>query len=467
MMEIIRDRINETILSSKDKESLVEKFNNIRSVRNYGLSSNSEAIPLGIQASLVARASDGKALNFDGGEIWGLCSGCTRRNLLLKEEFSLHERKLPLFTRRCNRCVNESRLQLALAVQKARRKEFVIHKREESYHLRAIAKRDEFDTIQRETAQAAQIADDLGFFEKGSAIGSQAAASAAAKQMTLIDAVCNGYLDVVIAILADDPLAGAKLNLQTGRNALHEVLAATSSPLMSSEIRFHMLACMLEAGQDPNARTMLGKERPLHFAVKLLDEAPKIVQTLLAYGGLHSGLNSYGDTPLHVCCFPTTATILMNAGASSREVNKFGNTPYASALNRLHESQLLVEEMEKKLGPVDSAPADFVAQLGVMRNHHFRCLEMVKFWINQGERSVRDLEGKKVKAAEKQSIDRAVLDQQREIHIKKANDKRIQSLIIDASDDYQIWLKELNRGRSEIKKRLADEEKHLKKHGLR
>ena len=103
--------------------------------------------------------------------------------------------------------------------------------------------------------QAAQIADDLGFFDSGSAVGSHAAAAAAAKQMTIIDAVLNGYLDVVIAKLADDPLAGARLHMDTGRNALHELLAVALSPPMSPDIRFHMLACMLEAGQDPNART--------------------------------------------------------------------------------------------------------------------------------------------------------------------------------------------------------------------
>ena len=465
-MDKVRDRINETILSPGERGFLNEKFEKIRKVRSEGISQPgtiSESVPLGIQGALVARASDGRALQFDGGEVWGLCSGCTRRNLLLKDEFSAHERKLPIFQRRCNRCVNESRLKLALTVQKSRRLDSLLPRD-------SFGQRSDFDSIatsDKQHKQAAQIADDLGFFESGNAVGSHAAASAAAKQMTMIDAIRNGYLDVVIAMLADDPLAGARLHAQTGRNALHELLAAAVSPAMSPEIRFHMLGCLLESGQDPNARTMLGKERPLHFAVKLLDEAPKIIQTLLAYGGLHSGLNLYGETPLHVCCTPSAATLLMNAGASSRELDKFGNTPYASACKRLSESQALVKEMENKLNPIDEAPSDLVAQLGALRSQHSRCLEVVKFWLREGERTVRDVEGRAERAAEKLSEDRILLDQQRDNRIKKAEDKRIQAMVSQATIDYNEWLSELNRGRAEVKKRLADEEKRLKKHGLR
>jgi hypothetical protein len=480
-MDKVRDRINETILSQKDRGFLKEKFDQIRSVREVGLATLegdgkgiygpassyragtiSESVPLGVQAALVARASDGKALNFDGGEIWGLCSGCTRRNLILKEEFSIHERKLPLFQRRCNRCVNESRLKLALTVQKSRRMDSLLPRGSVIY-----GSDSDLHTKSENRKEAAQIADDLGFFDSGSAVGSHAAAAAAAKQMTIIDAVLNGYLDVVIAKLADDPLAGARLHMDTGRNALHELLAVALSPPMSPDIRFHMLACMLEAGQDPNARTMLGKERPLHFAVKLLDEAPKIVQTLLAYGGLHSGLNLYGETPLHVCFTPSAATLLMNAGASSREHDKFGNTPYASACKRLSESQALLEDMEKKLNSIDDAPSTYIAQLGALRSQHSRCLEMVKFWLREGEKSVRDVEGKAEKAAEKQSLDRALLDQQRHARIKKAEERRLHAMVAKAADDYDDWIREVNRGRAEVKKRLADEEKRLKKHGLR
>jgi len=426
------------------------------------------AVAPGIMGALVARASDGVALQLDGGEVHGLCAGCLRRGLLLERDFSRHERRMPTFQRRCNRCVDEARAKVALGAQ--RRREL------ESARVRADARAPAEQRARAGAAAAAfEAASGLGLLDGGA--GSAAASRAAAEEMGFLEAVRGAHLDVVLARLARDPAEGRRPNLDSGRNALHEALAAAPAArggAMPDEERYHIVAAMLERGQDANARTLLGRERPLHFAAQLED--PRCAVLLLAYGALPSGLNALGATPLHLATFPAIATLLTNAGASPAQRDRRGRTPYLAARERADDSLAALERaeaLERRMtgaaaeaaaasseltSALDrgAAAADRARALGELRFAVARDAQMCAHWERQGEHSVREAEAAAGREAERDARRRARLDRLRDERIRAEEEERLRGRIEKASDKYGAWIEDINRGRAEVNRKAAE-----------
>ena len=91
-----------------------------------------------------------------------------------------------------------------------------------------------------------------------------------------------------------------------------------------------MIAVLIEAGANPNARIEYGST-PLHFAA--VGNANSSVITALIEAGADPGArNEYGSTPLHGAALlnsePSVITALIEAGADPAARDDDGKTPF-------------------------------------------------------------------------------------------------------------------------------------------
>ena len=388
----------------------------VRAVREVGLQRDAEQLSAGsggLMGAIVAHASDGRPLHFDGGDLIKLCAGCLRRDLVIHVDFSAHERNMPAFARRCKLCVSGQRSKLATAARQ---------RREELIRRGRGASGD---------GSAPLPPTGLGDEDKAS--------------MTILEAVRGGHLDVVMELLARDPRLGRAPSRETGRSALHEALATPAAVFCSAgagpEERYHIVSAFLEAGHDANARSMLGGERPLHFACQL-DDA-RVVALLLAGGAGHSAVNALGRTPLHCARSPTVASVLERAGCDTTARDRRGLTPYAAAVARADESQAALDE----------ARAAGDAGLGVLAHAAALDAQMMRHWERRGERSARKAQKLEDDYAGRELERRDALERQREERAAAAEQVRLRERIAAAGSEYSAYMREVNRGRAEVNAR--------------
>lgn len=91
--------------------------------------------------------------------------------------------------------------------------------------------------------------------------------------------------------------------------------------------------------QDVDARTVLGRETPLHLAV--LGSHRRTAYELLREGANVDATNKYGQTPLHYATSCTIVRLLLNHGASATARDAKGDTPLDTALQNGVEASVI------------------------------------------------------------------------------------------------------------------------------
>lgn len=213
--------------------------------------------------------------------------------------------------------------------------------------------------------------------------------------MRLFEAIHQGHFDVVVTKLKSESGELKSPDRTTGRNCLHACLATTNC---GPEARYQMAALLLEAGCSPNAGTLLGRERPLHFACHL--DEKKIVEMLLCYGADVEGRNRMGRSPIFYARSPDVAHVLIREGARYDDTDTTGGTPHGAALERSDET-------------------------------------MAHFWEQYAQRRVRDAESKAKRAAEERAVRYAQMTVIREANVRAKGAARLEGQLQDARYGYQ------------------------------
>ena len=104
--------------------------------------------------------------------------------------------------------------------------------------------------------------------------------------------------------------------IHNGRTMLHE--AVFYGHLSVTKL-------LLQHKSDPNCRTYIGKETPLHFAV--IKDERNIAYELLNHGANPNAANKYLNTPLHYAKKKGMAYLLCERGASLLRLNIEKKTP--------------------------------------------------------------------------------------------------------------------------------------------
>ncbi len=109
--------------------------------------------------------------------------------------------------------------------------------------------------------------------------------------------------------------------VQTGRSALHE------ASLRGYDTVVHAL---LKAKADLNARTVLGRETPLHLAIRAGHDG--ICRLLLEKGAMKNPESKLGHTPLHLVTDLNCLHVLLEFKVDTHIKNKEGDTAYRTAV---------------------------------------------------------------------------------------------------------------------------------------
>ena len=143
----------------------------------------------------------------------------------------------------------------------------------------------------------------------------------------------------IIAALVD---AGADPNArnQLGLTPLHEAAGHSTTPAT--------IVALLEAGADPNARNENG-QTPLHSAAAF-SENPAISAALLEAGADPNARNENGETPLHAAAqhneTPGIITALVHADADPNARAEYGITPLHAAAQHSENPAIIVVLLE-------------------------------------------------------------------------------------------------------------------------